>query len=462
MTDQTDMTFADIAQPSDRPAGAPRYSDVVVSSRWPRPMSGDDPDDTLEAAKGFHATRIDWLYLTEGNQRHDIDEFVTKLKAEGYHVTGAVNSKLPDTVNGSNRERGRVLNADGEPVALPWLPGAWNGDPTNPEWQAVWMAHATAMVDAGIDALQNDDPGWMLSQRQACQTETCLRRAEELGLSVDSAEFMVQATKDFFRTVFGELDAYAGYHVPVSANNFKGEWERQIPNLQDLFDFGMAEIDDFDVGDNTALIRELREMGKPQIFTYRTNELPALRRFLAHTYAAGAHMIAPWDVYAGSNVPRLYTDPAAIADLYGFARAITPYLDGYEDAAVGGYELTENRYPASPLEVEGGSGRLSLFARAKPGDSEAPVVVHLLEIAESPESATIRIQTAHVFGSGSFTARLVVPPDYDPKIHDLAEETRDYAALAAEVRVTVRTRGEWKLVDVPPITPWGLLILERE
>lgn len=104
---------------------------MILSSRWPRPRDASDPYETFEAARGFHATRIHWLYLTDDNQGYDVGEFVAKLEAHGYHVTAALNSKLPDTINGATRERGRVLNVNGEPAALPWLPGSWNGDPTS-------------------------------------------------------------------------------------------------------------------------------------------------------------------------------------------------------------------------------------------------------------------------------------------------------------------------------------------
>jgi hypothetical protein len=462
METHSSLTFSDVAQPARRPAGSPRYSDVVVSSRWPRPMNASDSYDTFEAARGFHATRIDWLYLTENNQHHDIAAFVARLKAEGYHVTGALNSKLPDTVNGTTRNRGRVLNAGGEPVALPWLPGAWNGDPTSSVWREIWMAHATAMIDAGVDALQNDDPECMFSQRQGCRTPTCLERAEELGVDVDSAEFKRQVTEDFFKAVFEALDAYAGRHVPVSANNFRGDWQRQIPDLHNLFDFGMAEIDGFDVGENTELLRNLRDLGKPQVFTYRTDDVPALRRFIAHTYAAGAHTIAPWDVYAGSTVPRLYVDPAEVADLYGFARAMASYLDGYEDAAVGGYDLIDNRYVASPLEVVAADGQLSLFARARPGEPESPAVIHMLDVSDAPESATIRIQAASVFGGANFVVRLWVPSDYSENVHTLVNDTGDYTPLKAELPVRVSTRGGWTVVEAPRVQPWGILVLEQE
>jgi hypothetical protein len=80
---------------------------VILSRRWPRPKDAGDPYETCEAARGFHATRIDWLYLTGDNQNDDIGAFVAKLKAHGYRVTAALNSKLPDAINGATRERGR-------------------------------------------------------------------------------------------------------------------------------------------------------------------------------------------------------------------------------------------------------------------------------------------------------------------------------------------------------------------
>jgi len=60
----TGSTFAQIAQPHPRSAGAPKAADVSFSTRWPRPMNRADNRDSFKSAREFHATRLDWLYLS--------------------------------------------------------------------------------------------------------------------------------------------------------------------------------------------------------------------------------------------------------------------------------------------------------------------------------------------------------------------------------------------------------------
>ena len=53
LAESGELAFAEIAEPAPRPVGAPRYSDVIVSSRWPRPRDASDPDETFEATEAF-------------------------------------------------------------------------------------------------------------------------------------------------------------------------------------------------------------------------------------------------------------------------------------------------------------------------------------------------------------------------------------------------------------------------
>ena len=48
----------DIARARERPPGAPSYSDILFSSRWPRPMSDGDKHDTFENASAELARSI--------------------------------------------------------------------------------------------------------------------------------------------------------------------------------------------------------------------------------------------------------------------------------------------------------------------------------------------------------------------------------------------------------------------
>jgi hypothetical protein len=113
-----EATFADIAQPCPRSAGAPKASDVCFSTRWRRPTSPTDPHDSLPSARAFHATRLDWLYLS-GNAAAD-KAFVAKAKAQGYLVGGTLNSSLTDTPDTRSFQLGRTVNLKGEPLKDPW------------------------------------------------------------------------------------------------------------------------------------------------------------------------------------------------------------------------------------------------------------------------------------------------------------------------------------------------------
>jgi hypothetical protein len=117
----------------------------------------------------------------------------------------------------------------------------------------------------------------------------------------------------------------------------------------------------------------------------------------------GAHVITPRHEYIHGR-KRLFANPADFADLYGFVRSLgqTGYLNGYEDAAVGGDDLKETRYGETPpITVHGGSGKLSIFARAKPGEADAPVVIHVVESGES-QPATLHGRKGSVPGFGYY------------------------------------------------------------
>lgn len=113
-------TFAQIARPHPRSPGAPRAADVCFSTRWPRVGGPGDSRDSFQAAQAFHATRLDWLYLS-GKPGFD-KEFVAKFQAEGYRVGGTLNCQPTDSPVGAERgfSIARTVNMKGEPLKDPW------------------------------------------------------------------------------------------------------------------------------------------------------------------------------------------------------------------------------------------------------------------------------------------------------------------------------------------------------
>jgi hypothetical protein len=193
----------------------------------------------------------------------------------------------------------------------------------------------------------------------------------------------------------------------------------------------------------------------------------------ATSYATGNLYIVPWDQFQNvtldpvtrqplvPNPPRIFIPPEKFADLTGFVRANADVLDGYEEAAVGGFDLEDTRWgDDAPLRIEGGSGKLSGFLRAKPGDANAPVVIHLVE-REHGEPATLRIPTARFYGKNALQMKLRVPLPYDASLHAKAEQDKNYRNLIRETTLATTTEGRWTLVPVPRLNPWGIIVVEK-
>ena len=83
----------------------------------------------------------------------------------GYSFHGTLHPPLYDTVGGKTRERGRVVNAQGEPVALSWQAKQrmFMGCVNNPEFVENFFAHARHYLDAGAKSLHMDDQDMNLS-----------------------------------------------------------------------------------------------------------------------------------------------------------------------------------------------------------------------------------------------------------------------------------------------------------
>ena len=115
----------------------------------------------------------------------------------------------------------------------------------------------------------------------------------------------------------------------------------------------------------------------------------------------------------------------------------------------------------SPVSVLAGtgSGRLCVFARAKPGDANAPVVLHLVEWMSRPKPATLLLRREAFFGDKALRVRLLTPAPYDKASHDKAEADKDYAPLAKRTDLKVTSKDGLVHVAVPALRPWGLLVV---
>ena len=452
----------DVAQHSNRPQGAPRYSDVCFSSRWHHPRNEADTLDTFETGEAFFATRLDWVYSTD-------PEWIAECRSRGYHFMAALNTILPDAPGQQKWAKGRIKDMKGESVTAPWMRG-WEsrwGCANSPEYRATYLSHASRCIRGGTDSFQMDDPGINHAAIAwgGCYCVHCREKASEQGYDlndpVQMRAFQKASVIAFYSEMRAKIESIAGRHVPFSCNNYKGSWNYFA---YEAFDYGTAELPHRTAQPDSIyhLLRETRQLGKAQIFTYVSENVSDIRRVIAMTYACGSHCIVPWDVYLGSTPNgsiRYYGRPEDYADLYGFVRANAAYLDGYEDAAVFGPGLIETRYGSgSPIQVDGDS--VYALVRVRPGDIESPVVIHLVNWARNSDNAvTITLNDEIIFGDQPYSAHVRFPAEFDKDLHQRVRMTGDFSELVIQRDPDVLPRDGRMLVKIAGLKPWGILVL---
>jgi hypothetical protein len=441
-------TFAEMAERVDRPAGFPRPSAVCFSSRWKHPTNPKDPHDTFQTAADFHVTGFYWI--AGPNQ-----EWFKEIKRRGYTVQGWLSTILPDTLFGDTRQKGRIMNEKGKLVTGPWMLSwkGWWGCLNSPEYRGIYLQYVKMYLDAGVESLQMDDPGenYTATGWGGCYCPYCKAKAARLGKS--PPDIQKQSTEEFYKWIRGEMDAYAGRHVPFSCNSHPGD--RYF--FDAVFDFGIEELDQTTPYNFYRAMRDAQRRGKAMMYTLRSTSVPETRRIIALSYACGSQTIVPWDVYMpGPGAARYFGRPEDYADLYGMVRHCAGYLDGYEDAAFVMPELADNRCGLVPLGVVGGSADLNLFVRAVPGKADAPVVIHCLDRADAPRPFHLCLDPARLFGQRPLTIDLFVPAPYNRAAHRLAEQTKNFAPLVIRKRLAA---GRVTICDVPAVSPWGLLVI---
>ncbi len=445
----------ELAQPVKTIPGAPKYSDVTARSLVRRPMNAKDTNDTFRMAEEFHLTRLDWCY---GVDR----AYAQRAKELKLSIGCALSSNLPDAKG--KRDTGRVTDKEGKLRTYSWMAdGVWAGCPTAPEFRAAWLYHATNAVIAGANFIQQDDPHMSTRTTSLCYCQYCTaafaKYQAQLGPNAIYEKFQQDAVLTFHHEMHQQLDKFAGRHIPFSHNSiigFTGKLDWTAP----AFDFVNAEIEGKHVHPvelaKIAAVR--RSSGVPMVFQYRETSVAANRRALAAIYANGMTMMLPWDVYMPDNAPRYFIAKEDIADLSGFIRANANYLDGYEHAAAAGPGLA----PSNVLKIESGSTNTFAYLRAQPGKANAPIVIHLVEWAETGKPCKLLLHKSALGGDRKITAHIRLPLPYDAGAHTKAQTTGIFITLIQATNLPITANGDWLNIELPAVNPWGILVLQPE
>ncbi len=446
-----DATFSQIAQPSGFTPEMPKLSDVCLRL-FRLDAKGLTAAQMLAAGSDFHITRGVWSYIED-------ESFIKSVQAKGWEFQGSLGMTLVDPALALRDRDNRPIGTNGQSDKPPF-----RADNANPEYRRLYLDRAKRLADLGVSSFQRDDPDegffdWGKKGRRD---------------AIPDAELF-----EFHRWARTEIEKHAGRKLTFSTNCHSD------PLFMQVFDYRMTEVR-FRTMDGTKEIispSRIREIGltarkEKKLFVLTGQEdVPAedYRWIWATSYATGNLYIVPWDQFQNvvldpvtrepripwSKLPRIFIAQEKFADLTGFVRANADVLDGYEEAAVGGYDLQDARFgDDAPVRIEGGSGKLSAFLRAKPGDANAPVVIHLVERAQGAPT-TLRLPTARFFGKNALKVTLRVPLPYDAALHAQAEKDKNYRSLIREITLTTATEGASTLVSVPALTPWGILVVEK-
>ncbi|NCP31102.1 MAG: hypothetical protein GW867_13870 [Armatimonadetes bacterium] len=508
-----ERNLCDTVEPHPTCPGALRASEVCMRSLVPRSARPGSPHDTLQAIRDFHVTRLEWTYsLTPA--------FIAAVKELGVTVSGAcVNGSLAGVDRKAPEWylRYSALDLDGNPVEAPWM-RPWPGHAlweciNNPEARAACLQYVKNLVDLGVTDLQRDGPEMNHSAVNwgGCFCRYCVagfrdylkahgdpEQLEKAGVveldTFDYAaylrakgapvgdafrqyphdylkgafiDFQEQSTIAFHQWWRCELNAYAGRYVPVSTNN--GVFH-STP-VHRVFDSYIGELSWAQAQPEPLweAARQARAEGKGQTTTMPLRrddtETPEwirrTRQTIATDYALGMHIEAPWDTYLPivTEQPARYFGKAAdYADLFALVRATGSLLDGYEEAAVTGGLLQDQRWTAerAPVTVFAEGRRVYCFTRALPGKPEEPVVAHLVDWTDNPQPFTVSLNSTTLFAARPLRVSIVTPKAYDKAAHAAAFDTHNYSSLVTE---TVLAEGKVATVPVPALRPWGLLMI---
>lgn len=468
-----------------RHPNAPKQSDVVFSSRsyYTTPPSPDTTYNTLQAAAAFHATRVDWIYVSSATIPITQNTFAA-LHGAGYPVTVALNHNL----GGSSHP---ALDLAGNPVEYPWLPGQPVASVPASGFLNTYVNTAKYFINNGMqstDGFQMDGAklhdilnyGADYSADSMAAFNVWLPNAypdpsAEFGISFGLgwsykdylntgntndalaaafADFYYDSSEIFYGSAYGQIETYFNSafsgHTPSFSHNDESAYE----SLHAHADFSMAEYSYF--GNNPSSITRVmsgyEQLGRqfvPTMPKYNPPHDPAsyvadIRRYIATMYALGANPIVPWDVYHPGQ-DRYYGPAGDYAWLYEMVASYPAYFDGYETAAFAGPGLTDLRYGAAalaPVRTTGNNTNVYAFLRAKPNNVSAPVVVHLVTWNDQRNWINLYVDKNRI-GRTITTAKLIFKLVGQPTV---SVENRTVTQEGGDYYIPVRPHDDWCIV----------------
>jgi hypothetical protein len=484
-------------------------------SSYPGPVNPESgkPWETLDALKGFHCTQLRWVTSTIGPVN-----FIPSIQNSGFRYQGAVNT------------HGSLLADDNhfEPLVPPRREMVC---PNKPGTAREYFKLLRKYISMGSDGqtFHSDGGRWLMEgdfdDMFICYCKYCNAKRSALGItsptSTEGKRFMLNSMLELLDTVHTHFEDSLGYKIEWSANNSSRHVHNELiangyttaygeVDAREYYSTPAKWIEDFRTAERNGIMQIFQICSHNVDNDIRADDVLNTRQYdkfvcvnrahYAFAYAAGGMASVPWDSYTGDNQTRHFGLLSEFADLSGFIRGMSRYLDGYESGydyfrANGqhtGTSYTDKRFNDSNATVlVEGNDNAAVFVRIRPGDEEAPIMVHLTEwfhIYESNEyyvpykfktraSYTLKLRKSAFFNGSPFSIKLLTPMPYRREAHEMSQllsdallipgeyrsskETSAYQNLVREEYLEFRMDGDFVILEIPVLPHYGVLKLEK-
>jgi len=512
------------------PSYLPRNSDVIIRSLNFRPVNTSDTYDTFQAMNDFHVTRLEWCYISNLTDAQALVK-TAAVKSSGRFFGASVNTNVT-SVNAS-------VNLNGEPVyskhQRTWTTPPMIGCMSNPAYYQLHLNDMIRTCNVGAASIQRDDPGQAESIMSigGCFCNYCMdnfrlwlrRNASADSLKIFGvsdittfnykthlqslgnvpvgdafsswkggrlkelfAKYQSQTNYDFFIHLRSDLTKAQGKEIPMSGNNTSyQDWSKPFYKI---FDWGMSEMM---VSTGTAKniyerSRAALQLSKKQVFStpkfLTPNELTDSarlklnRKVIAQAYACGAVPVVPWDLYdqLTTGNERFFGKKEDYADLFGFVRAVAPYLDNYVEVAAYGKDLTVSATQPKII-LNDLPENVYAIVRVVPQSTENDIVIHIVDWRDEKTAFNIDIDKRKLFAGNKVSFKMLTSKPFDQDINTQVEvaakqmlttnelfsakQSSAYLPFIDERQLDVVESGNTITLSVSTVSPWGIIIVSN-
>lgn len=531
------------SDPLWRPADVPRASDVIIRSLRPRVGAHEHNSIEASKAFHVTRHEWTYLNPYMPRVDHETAErFVHEASSAGILVGGAGAGTINQILSFTNHNPETIcaLDIDGNIFVMyhqrGWDSAPGQGSVFSSKFFEAHLRHYTLQLDLGAISLHRDEAWMSINQGYDFRpeavaafrdylasnaTERQLREWEIdnledfdvaeyfriLGVPEDRPqrwfhrwerndpvkqlydEFIVESVVDFYRRLRAALNDHAGRPVAFSCNNTSlQQWTPA--HLQ--FDWAMSELM-FETANPQHLYDRFRagmEHGKVQVISTpkplgEVEDYAAFRelnrKVIAQAYSVGGLCKAPWDLFLQTvdGRGRYFGDPAHYADLYGFVRGMSAYLEGFEEAVAYGPGIPDvHGWEKHPLRVIG-SEQCYAFLRVRPRDADSPVVIHVVNWGDGADQFEVQVKGQAIgWDADNRVVRLLRPAPYDQRLHRLAESKQEglrpsgvlrgpeqqgaYQDLIQSTLLEAKDTGDgWLTLTGIQAEPWSVIVIEK-